>query len=106
MFSHQLTNTAQLNELLQFLNCSVFPDMIELGNLYGEFPLGLVPGSSFLHEGDACSEDLTYANHGAWAVSYGEGHPSEAGYHLVTPNREVLRRIFEARLVFIKRGKI
>ncbi|KAL8936803.1 MAG: hypothetical protein Q9211_004011 [Gyalolechia sp. 1 TL-2023] len=103
LYHDPLTNVAEINAFCVFLNYSYFAD-IEIGRLDGETPLRLAPGAGLINDGEDLFDDLDWADDGASAVSYAEGHPSEEEVRLVSPNDGLLRRFWEVGYILWNMG--
>lgn len=104
LYHDPLTNAAETNAFCKFLNYSYFAEVIDIGKLDGETSLRLAPGAGLIDNGEDLFDDLDWADDGASAVSYAEGHPSEGEVRLISPKDGILRRFWEVGYILMNIG--
>lgn len=106
--NHSDQDPSSVKDFRRFLIGSEFPKNIPLGKLYGRHRLTIVPDSGILNQEalqlPELDEGLDLADHRGLCVKYGEVHPSEGEYRLVTPGSGILRRFWEVGWIIMDCG--
>ncbi|KAL8903190.1 MAG: hypothetical protein Q9207_004083 [Kuettlingeria erythrocarpa] len=113
LLCHPFTNDAEYNEFCKFINFSQFPEVVELGKLYGQTRLRLIPGTRILDlwtdeedpDLDKFNDKLEYADHGGAAVEYVKGPLFWGDSDRTSPPQGRLRRFHDAGYIFMYTGK-
>ncbi len=109
LLNNPFTNRAEYSKFCKFINTSKFPEVIELGKLYGRTPLHLMPGTQVLdlweEEKDRNIDNHVYADHGGAAVDYEKGPLYYGDTDKALPDMERLRRFLDIGYIFMQIGK-